>query len=550
MTPQLSLSYAPDVFGGTRRQIESLAAQAEFQRFELEATYLTLTSNVVVAAVQEASLRGQIAATQDIIKNQAQQLNIVRQRFTLGAASQADVLTQEAQLAQTRTTLPPLQKQLAQTRNQLTALSGQLPSHETSETFSLDSMHLPQDLPISLPSQLVEQRPDVRAAEAQLHSASAEIGVATANQLPQFTISGTVGTAALGFSNMFAPGTGVWSIIGGVTQTLFDAGTLLHKKRAAVDAFDQTAAQYRSTVIKACQNVADALRALQSDADAIVAQSAAERSAFASLDLAQRQYQLGGIDYLTLLNAQRTWQQARISLVQAEANRYCGHRGIVPGARWRLVASQRCRAASRRQREAALTETDMIKRMVIMLIGVGIVLGGFFAFQNFKAHIISQVMASMANPPQTVSTTTAGLQDWQPQVRSRRQPARGERRRSVAGARGYRRSDQFQFRRRCACRRGAAAAAFRGRRGEVAGAAGDRGSRADHLRSRCEAVEGAGHQPGDRRQRHVQPEERACPGRAAEGDAWTRRCCARRSPVIWASARSTSASILILAPLS
>ena len=322
VTPQLSLSYAPDVFGGTRRQIESLAAQAEFQRFELEATYLTLTSNVVVAAVQEASLRGQIAATQDIIKSQAQQLNIVRQRFTLGAASQADVLTQEAQLAQTRTTLPPLQKQLAQTRNQLTALSGQLPSHETSETFSLDSMHLPQDLPVSLPSQLVEQRPDVRAAEAQLHSASAEIGVATANQLPQFTISGTVGSAALGFSNLFAPGTGVWTIIGGVTQTLFDAGTLLHKKRAAVDAFDQTAAQYRSTVIKACQNVADALRALQSDADAIVAQSAAERSAFASLDLAQRQYQLGGIDYLTLLNAQRTWQQARISLVQAEANRY------------------------------------------------------------------------------------------------------------------------------------------------------------------------------------------------------------------------------------
>ena len=415
VTPTLNVSYAPDVFGGTRRQIESLAAQAEYQRFQLEATYLTLTSNVVVAAVQEASLRGQIAATQDIIKDQAQQLNLVRQRFNLGGASQADVLTQEAQLAQTRATLPPLQKQLAQTRNQLTALAGQLPSHETSETFDLDSMHLPQELPVSLPSQLVEQRPDVRAAEAQLHSASAEIGVATANQLPQFTITGALGTASTGFTNMFAPGTGVWSIAGGITQTLFDAGTLLHKKRAAVAAFEQTAAQYRSTVIKACQNVADALRALQSDADALVAQAAAERSAFAeprsgATAVSARRHRLP--------HAAERAADLAAGAHQPRAGRGQSlrrHGGIVPGAGRRLVASQRCRAG-RRQREAALTETDMIKRMIIMLIAVGVVLGGFFAFQNFKAHIIQQVMASLANPPQTVSTTTAGLQDWQPQV--------------------------------------------------------------------------------------------------------------------------------------
>jgi NodT family efflux transporter outer membrane factor (OMF) lipoprotein len=322
ITPTLNISYAPDVFGGTRRQIESLTAQAEYQRFQLEATYLTLTSNVVVAAVQEASLRGQIDATQDIIRDQAQSLKLVRDRFNLGGASQADVLTQEAQLAQTRATLPPLQKQLAQTRNQLTALAGRLPAHELAEMFALDSMHLPRDLPVSLPSQLIEQRPDVRAAEAQLHAASAQIGVATANQLPQFSITGSLGTVSSNFTNMFAPGTGVWSIAGGITQTLFDAGTLLHRKRATVAAFEETAAQYRSTVIKACQNVADSLRALQSDADAMLAAAAAERSASASLDLARRQYQLGAIDYLTLLNAQRTWQQARISLVQAEANRY------------------------------------------------------------------------------------------------------------------------------------------------------------------------------------------------------------------------------------
>jgi NodT family efflux transporter outer membrane factor (OMF) lipoprotein len=322
VTPTLNVSYAPDVFGGTRRQIESLAAQAEYQRFQLEATYLTLTSNVVVAAMQEASLRGQIAATQDIINVEADSLRVVQQRFTLGGASRAEVLTQDAALAQTRASLPPLQKQLAQTRNQLTALAGQLPSKEVSETFDLANLQLPRELPVSLPSQLVEQRPDVRSAEAQLHSASAQIGVATANQFPQFSITGSLGTAAAGFSTIFGPGAGIWSLGGSVSQTLFDAGTLLHKKRAAVAAFDEAAAQYRSTVIKACQNVADALRALESDADALAAQTAAERSAFASLDLSRRQYQLGAIDYLTLLNAQRTWQQARISLVQAEANRY------------------------------------------------------------------------------------------------------------------------------------------------------------------------------------------------------------------------------------
>jgi NodT family efflux transporter outer membrane factor (OMF) lipoprotein len=272
--------------------------------------------------MQEASLRGQIDATQDIIQVQADSLKVVQQRFTLGGASRAEVLTQDATLAQTKATLPPLQKQLAQTRNQLTALAGRLPDKEVSETFELASLRLPQDLPVSLPSQLVEQRPDVRSAEAQLHAASAQIGVATANQLPQFSITSSLGTAAAGFGTMFGPGAAIWTLAGGVSQTLFDAGTLLHKKRAAVAAFDEAAAQYSSTVIKACQNVADTLRALEADADALAAQTAAERSAFASLDLSRRQYQLGAIDYLTLLNAERTWQQARINLVQAEANRY------------------------------------------------------------------------------------------------------------------------------------------------------------------------------------------------------------------------------------
>ena len=322
VTAQLNVSYAPDVWGGTRRQIESLAAQVDDQRFELEATYLTLTSNIVVAAINEASLRGQIAATQDIIKADQDQLGVVRQQFAIGGASRADVLQQQATLAQSRATLPPLQKQLAQQRDQLAALLGGFPNEALAAKFELTELHLPEELPVSLPSQLVAQRPDIKAAEAQFHTASANLGVAIANQLPQFAISGSVGSESLGFADLFTPGTGVWTIAGSITQTLFDAGTLQHKKRAAAAALEQSAAQYRSTVIKAFQNVADALRALQSDADLVHEQNDAERSASDSYTLARTQFRDGAINYLTLLNADRTWQQARVNLVQAQALRF------------------------------------------------------------------------------------------------------------------------------------------------------------------------------------------------------------------------------------
>jgi NodT family efflux transporter outer membrane factor (OMF) lipoprotein len=320
ITASLSVSYVPDVFGGTRRRIESLAAQADYQRFQLEATYLTLTSNLVVAAVQEASLRGRIAATEQVLKIEGGELNLIRQRFQVGVVSRADILLQETTIDQTRGTLPPLRKQLAQVRNRLAALVGRLPDQGASESFDLDGLRLPEDLPVSLPSQLVEQRPDVRAVEAQLHAASAGVGVATANQLPQFSITGAVGTTTTGLGTL--PGTEVWSLGGGIAQTLFDAGTLLHEKRAAVAAFDEATAEYRSTVLKAFQNVSDALRALQADADDLVAQDATERSAFASLELARRQFHADTIDYVTVLIAERAWQQARINRIQAEGNRY------------------------------------------------------------------------------------------------------------------------------------------------------------------------------------------------------------------------------------
>jgi NodT family efflux transporter outer membrane factor (OMF) lipoprotein len=316
----VSVTYLLDIWGGTRRQIESLAAQAEYQRFELEASYLTLTSNVVTAAIQDASLRAQIAATQQIIDFETQELAGLKRQFAIGAAANAAVLAQAAALAQARAQLPPLQKQLAQIRDQLTAYLGRFPSEELSETFDLASLQLPDTLPVSLPSKLVEQRPDIRASGALLHAASAEIGVATANMLPQLTLSAAYGSETAGA--LFAPGTAIWNLGAELTQPLFEGGTLLHRRRAAIAAFDAAAAQYRYTVITAFQNVADALRALQADANAVNAQAAAERAAADSLAASRRQFRAGAISYLALLDAERTYQQALIGTVLAEATRY------------------------------------------------------------------------------------------------------------------------------------------------------------------------------------------------------------------------------------
>ena len=318
----LNVSYAPDVFGGTRRQIESSTAQAQYQRFALEATYLTLTANVVNTAVNLASLRDQIAATGQIIQLQSDQLDLLQAQRRLGAIADTDVLTQQTALAQTRATLAPLQKRLAQTRNQLMAYLGRFPNQDKGERFNLASLHLPQELPLSLPSALVGQRPDVRSAEAQLHEASANIGVAVANQLPQFSITGSLGSTVTSGSQLFSAGSGVWSLAGAIAQPLFDAGALEHRKRAAVAAYDQSAAQYRGTVIAAFQDVANALRALEADAEALKQQVAAEQSAQASLALVQAQYRLGAVAYINLLTAQQTYQNTVLTRVQAQAVRY------------------------------------------------------------------------------------------------------------------------------------------------------------------------------------------------------------------------------------
>ena len=327
-TAQLSVSYLPDVFGGVRRANEAAKANEQANRFQLEATYLTLSSNVVVAAIQEASLRGQIEATNRLLQLQQVLLDDVRQQRGAGTASDLDVLTQQSALAQTAATLPPLRKQLGQTRDQLTALLGRLPAAEPGEQFTLSDLTLPRELPLSLPGALVAQRPDVRVAQENLHAASAEVGVALANMLPQFSIDSALGSSALTIGDLFTPYTGFWSLGGSLTQTLFDAGALLHHKRAADAALDQAAAQYRAAVILACQNVADSLVALQTDAEALSADATAATAAARTLDLARRQHELGTISTVAVIADEQSFQQAQINLVQAQANRFADSAGL------------------------------------------------------------------------------------------------------------------------------------------------------------------------------------------------------------------------------
>ncbi|MBV9075608.1 MAG: efflux transporter outer membrane subunit [Acidobacteria bacterium] len=321
-TPQVTVSFVPDVFGLNRRTIESLKAQEQQARSALAATHITLSSNVVAAAIQEASLRAQIGATRELVTINTDMLKTVRDQYTNGYVSRLEVAAQESQLAQVTATLPPLLKQLAQQRDLLVALSGEFPNQDLPEKFDLAAFELPQEIPLSLPSKLVEQRPDVRQAEENLHSASAVIGVARANRFPSFALTGDIGSMTLAFSRIFGSGTEFWDASAGVTQPIFQGGTLLHRERAARAAYVQASEQYRSTVLTAFQNVADTLNALQQDADGLKTAAAAKDAASVTLDMANYQFQSGYINYLALLNAEQTYQQALINLAQARANRH------------------------------------------------------------------------------------------------------------------------------------------------------------------------------------------------------------------------------------
>jgi NodT family efflux transporter outer membrane factor (OMF) lipoprotein len=317
----VNVSYRLDIFGASRRQLEALQSQSDYQRWQLEAANLSLTGNVVTTAINVASLRAQIATVQDIVASQQYQLNVVQRQFSAGGASRSDVLLQSTQLATTQATLPALEKALAQAQHRLAVLSGKTPDTSTPE-FDLEHFSLPTELPVSVPAKLLRQRPDVQAAEASLHQASANVGVATANLFPQINLSGAIGSEALSAGNLFTGGTGSWSVGASLTQPLFHGGELIHKRRAALADLDNAAAQYRQTVLAAMQDVADTLRALEADARDLRAEAAAEDLASKSLEITKKQFAAGGVSHVQLLIAQRQYSQARQNRVLAEAARY------------------------------------------------------------------------------------------------------------------------------------------------------------------------------------------------------------------------------------
>ena len=318
-TAQLSVGYTPDVFGGARRQMESAEAQQQAQRFQLEAAYITLASNIVAAACQDALLRRQIAIVTGMIDNNQALLALTQRQLKAGYASGLELANQRSALAQSQQLLPPLQKQLEQNRDLLRVLAG-IPADAVVPSFALDAFKTPQDLPLALPSQLVEQRPDVRAAEAQLRAASAQVGVARAARLPQFSISANAGGAASQFGQMFWSSGKFFDLTASVTQTLFDGGTLKHREGAAQQALQGAVADYRMTVATAFQNVADVLHAIDSDASALHAAADASDAAQAALDLSQRQHARGYLDRLALIAAEQNLHQAELTLAQARAS--------------------------------------------------------------------------------------------------------------------------------------------------------------------------------------------------------------------------------------
>jgi NodT family efflux transporter outer membrane factor (OMF) lipoprotein len=318
----VNVSYRLDIFGASRRQLEQFRAQADFQRWELEAANLTLTGNVVTTAFDVASLRDQLTAVNDVVAAETEQYRVVQRQFEVGGASKSDVLSQQAQLAQSQTVVPGLEKALAQAQHRLAVLAGRTPDDASVPDFLLDGFTLPAQLPVSVPAKLVRQRPDVQAVEAQLHQATAALGLATANLLPQLNLTGSIGTESVTAGGLFGAGTGTWSAGASLLQPLFHGGELRYKRRAAVADLERADAQYRQTVLAALQEVADTLRALEADARSLRAQVEAERAAADSLDIAKKQFQVGGISYVSVLNAQRLFLQARQGRVQAQAARY------------------------------------------------------------------------------------------------------------------------------------------------------------------------------------------------------------------------------------
>ena len=318
----VNISYVPDFFGRARRTVENARAQAEISQYQLEGAYLNLTSNLVTSAVREAQLRAQYQATKEILEAQTYFANIIKQQLEIGSVSKVDLTSQQALVASSQAELLVYEKNVAFARNQLAALTGEYPGSAVIKGFNLGDLHLPDQLPLSLPSSLVRQRPDILAAESAMKSTNALVGVATANLLPQITLSGAEGSAALTTGALFGPTAALWSIAGGLFQPLFQGGQLLAQRRGAMANYEQAVFQYQAAVITAFQQVADALQALDADAKALTAATDTERYAKETLNLVQDQYRFGTASYLQVLYYQTQYQNAKIRSLQAQALRF------------------------------------------------------------------------------------------------------------------------------------------------------------------------------------------------------------------------------------
>lgn len=316
----VQVSYVLDLFGGQRRELEGLQAAVDYQRYEFEAARLALAANVATAAVREAGLRAQLAETVAIAEAQQREVGIAEDRLRTGGIARVDVQRQRAELAQTQALIPGLAQQIEATRHQLAVYTGQTPAAAQLPEFRLEDLQLPDALPVSLPSTLARRRPDIRAAEALLHQASANIGVATANLYPQITLSASGGWQSTTARNLF-DSFNVWSLAAGLVQPVFHGGELLARRRAAEAAYEQSLAAYRQAVLQGLQNVADSLRALEADAATLRARADNARQARATLAIVSEQYRLGGVSQLALLDAERQSRQASLDLAQATASR-------------------------------------------------------------------------------------------------------------------------------------------------------------------------------------------------------------------------------------
>jgi NodT family efflux transporter outer membrane factor (OMF) lipoprotein len=318
----INVTYALDIFGNVRRQIEAGRARVDYEYYELNAAYLSLTANIVTTAITVASLQAQITATQQLIQADVEQLSILKKQFNLGGASKENVLSQQTLLEQTRALLPPLEKTLAQSQHALAVLVGSTPNQSQLPNINLDKLILPTQLPLSLPSSLVRQRPDIQAAEALLHQASAQVGVATANLYPQITLNGNYGWTSNTLNTLFHPISNVWAIGGQLLQPIFNGDALRAQRRAAIAAYEQAYEQYEQTILQAFQNVADSLQALEIDARELKAQKSAEAASRATLLLTKKQFHLGATSYINVLNAEQQYQQILIKRIQAQTARY------------------------------------------------------------------------------------------------------------------------------------------------------------------------------------------------------------------------------------